>query len=82
MTDTAPAHRCRAGTGATLLAGGALAQVYQQLNNYDDNALVWFERSQQSGKRSSLYKRGMAFQNSMIDRFAEDLASRRLPRVS
>jgi phospholipase C len=65
-----------------LEAAGIDWRVYQQLNNYDDNPLAWFERFQKAPKSSSLFRRGMAFQNSLVDRFAEDVRSGRLPQVS
>jgi len=65
-----------------LQAAGVSWQVYQEADNYDDNALAWFEQFQTAAKSSPLYKRGMAFQSSLIDRFAEDVTSGRLPTVS
>ncbi|MDQ2737512.1 MAG: phospholipase, partial [Actinomycetota bacterium] len=65
-----------------LQAAGITWQVYQELDNYDDNPLAWFQQYQQAPKSSPLYARGVAVQASLLDRFAEDVASRRLPQVS
>jgi phospholipase C len=65
-----------------LQAAGVTWQIYQEANNYDDNALAWFARFQTAPKSSELYKRGMQPQSSLVDRFAEDVARHRLPQVS
>jgi phospholipase C len=65
-----------------LEAAGIDWRVHQQVNNYDDNALAWFKRFQQAPKSSPLYRCGMAVQNILVDRFAEDVATDRLPQTS
>lgn len=50
-----------------LQAAGISWQVYQEIDNYDDNALAWFKQYQQASKGSPLYQRGLAIQNSIID---------------
>jgi phospholipase C len=65
-----------------LQAAGISWQVYQEVDNYDDNPLAWFKQYQQAPKTSPLYKQGVSFQNSIIDRFAEDVATGSLPQVS
>ena len=65
-----------------LQAAGISWQVYQEVDNYDDNPLAWFSQYQQAAKSSPLYKRGISVQSSLLDRFAEDVATRRLPQVS
>jgi phospholipase C len=65
-----------------LQAAGVSWRVYQELDNYDDNPLAWFKQYQQASRRSPLYRRGIAPQNSLLDRFAEDVATGRLPQVS
>jgi phospholipase C len=65
-----------------LEAAGISWRLYQELNNYDDNPLAWFQQYQTAAKSSPLYRRGIAPQNSLVDRFAEDVATGRLPQVS
>ncbi|HWF34263.1 MAG TPA: alkaline phosphatase family protein [Solirubrobacteraceae bacterium] len=65
-----------------LEAAGIDWRVYQQVNNYDDNPLAWFKQFQQAPHSSPLYQRGLAVENSLVDRFAEDVATGNLPQVS
>ena len=65
-----------------LEAAGVSWQVYQETDNYDDNALAWFKQYQTAPKSSPLYKRGVSFQNSLLDRLSEDVTRGRLPTIS
>jgi phospholipase C len=57
-------------------------RVYQQLDNFDDNAFAWFASFQQSRPGSQLFDQGMARQVDAIEAFGEDIASGKLPQVS
>jgi phospholipase C len=63
-----------------LQAAGISWRVYQQIDNYDDNALAWFKQYQQAPKTSPLYVNGMT--DRPVTAFADDVASGRLPQVS
>jgi phospholipase C len=55
-------------------------RVYQQADNFDDNALAWFKRYQDAQPGSPLYENGMRRRDA--DAFARDVAAGRLPQVS
>jgi phospholipase C len=63
-----------------LQRAGISWRVYQQSDNFDDNALAWFRRFQQAPRSSPLYQRGLARQTAGA--FAEDVAAGKLPQVS
>ena len=55
-------------------------QVYQEEDNYDDNALAWFRRFAAAPSSSSLWQRGM--RKRPAGAFAADARAGRLPQVS
>ena len=55
-------------------------QVYQDTDNFDDNALAYFKQYQQAAKGSTLASRGMSFVG--IDKFVSDAKAGTLPAVS
>jgi len=63
-----------------LQAAGISWRVYQQVDNYDDNALAWFQQYQQAPKTSPLYVNGLA--DRPVTAFADDVAAGKLPQVS
>ncbi|MGI8507542.1 MAG: alkaline phosphatase family protein [Solirubrobacteraceae bacterium] len=63
-----------------LQRAGISWRVYQQRDNFDDNALAWFQRYQEAPKSSPLYVNGL--KDRSADAFADDVASGRLPQVS
>ncbi|WP_329578549.1 phospholipase C, phosphocholine-specific [Kitasatospora sp. NBC_01250] len=63
-----------------LQAAGISWKVYQQQDNFDDNALAWFKSFQTAPQDSPLYQRGMA--RAGADDFANDVAAGTLPAVS
>jgi phospholipase C len=54
--------------------------VYQQADNFDDNALAWFAAYQQARPGSPLYENGMRRRGP--DAFADDVTAGKLPQVS
>jgi phospholipase C len=62
-----------------LQKAGISWRVYQQPDNFDDNALAWFRQYQQAPKSSPLSVNGLS---RSADAFAEDVASDRLPQIS
>ncbi|KAF3912765.1 hypothetical protein ABW20_dc0105965 [Dactylellina cionopaga] len=60
---------------------GVTWQVYQNLNNFDDNPLHWFEQFQNAPASSELSTRGVSFDYS-LDKFYADAAAGTLPQVS
>ncbi|GAA4991374.1 phospholipase C, phosphocholine-specific [Yinghuangia aomiensis] len=63
-----------------LEAAGVSWRVYQQQDNYDDNALAWFKQFQNAPQDSSLWVNGMTRRGATA--FADDVAAGRLPAVS
>jgi phospholipase C len=63
-----------------LQAAGISWRVYQQADNYDDNALAWFKQYQQAPTTSPLYQNGMV--KRAANAFQQDVASDNLPQVS
>eukprot|EP01031_Cornospumella_fuschlensis_P026764 gene26764-32341_t len=57
-------------------------RVYQQLDNFDDNAFAWFKNFQQSRPGDVLFDKGMARQHSLMQAFEQDLQADALPQVS
>ncbi|MFC4765164.1 phosphocholine-specific phospholipase C [Dyella koreensis] len=65
-----------------LQAAGISWKVYQQSNNFDDNALAWFSNFKKSSAGQPLYDRGMATVQNLVTAFANDVANDTLPQVS
>ena len=63
-----------------LQAAGISWQVYQEEDNYDDNALEWFKVYQDAPESSPLWQRGM--QKRPAGWFEADARAGRLPQVS
>jgi phospholipase C len=59
---------------------GVSWQVYQDVNNFDDNPLAWFKQFQTASNTSVLGERGMSFIG--LDKFYSDCAAGTLPQVS
>ncbi len=59
---------------------GVSWRVYQEVDNYDDNALAWFTQFQSLDTNSPLYQKGML--KLPRDTFAQDVKSGKLPEVS
>ena len=55
-------------------------QLYQDVDNFDDNPLAWFEQFQDASNSSALYKKGMAYVG--LDKFYSDAAEGKLPAIS
>ncbi len=63
-----------------LQRAGVSWQVYQEEDNYDDNALAWFKQFAGAAPSSPLWQRGM--QKRAAGWFEADAAAGRLPQVS
>jgi phospholipase C len=63
-----------------LQAAGISWQVYQEEDNFDDNALAWFQQYAHAPTTSPLYKRGMT--KKPAGWFEDDAKAGRLPQVS
>ena len=63
-----------------LEAAGVTWRVYQEEDNFDDNALAWFANFQDAPKGSSLYENGMKRRSRSA--FLDDVANDTLPTVS
>ncbi|ROR46415.1 phosphocholine-specific phospholipase C [Kitasatospora cineracea] len=57
-------------------------KVYQQSDNFDDNALAWFANFKNAKAGQPLYDRGLATVPDLVAAFGNDLANGTLPQVS
>jgi len=65
-----------------LEAAGVSWKVYQEADNYDDNALAWFEQYRNAKPGNALHDRGMATVGNLVEAFRADVQANRLPKVS
>jgi phospholipase C len=65
-----------------LQSAGISWRVYQEVDNYDDNALAWFAAYKKAKPGSPLYDRGMAFVQDLVKAFRTDVTNNTLPAVS
>ncbi len=63
-----------------LQKAGVSWRIYQEPDNFDDNALAWFKRFQQVPKSSPLAVNGLIRRSA--EAFADDVARDRLPQIS
>jgi phospholipase C len=61
---------------------GVTWKVYEEADNYDDNALAWFEQYRNASPGEPLYSRGMSYVDNVIEAFREDVANEKLPQIS
>ena len=84
VTDDSPAFNNAYLTWTTyperLEAAGVSWQVYQEEDNYDDNALAWFKQFSNAPTSSPLWQRGM--RKRPAGWFEADARAGRLPQVS
>uniref|UniRef100_A0A7S4PFL7 Bacterial phospholipase C C-terminal domain-containing protein n=1 Tax=Paramoeba aestuarina TaxID=180227 RepID=A0A7S4PFL7_9EUKA len=57
-------------------------KVYQQRDNFDDNAFAWFNNFQQAKPGSPLYDKGMIRYLNLTAEFQKDVENDKLPQVS
>jgi phospholipase C len=65
-----------------LQKAGVSWKVYQQADNFDDNALAWFVQYRNAAPGSALYSRGMVLVNDLVSAFRADVSNNTLPKVS
>jgi phospholipase C len=84
VTDNSPAHDNVILSWTTyperLQRAGVSWQVYQEEDNYDDNALAWFRQFAAAPSSSPLWQRGM--RKRPAGAFEADARAGRLPQVS
>jgi len=84
VTDNSPAHDNVTLSWTTyperLQRAGVSWQVYQEEDNYDDNALAWFKQFASAPATSPLWQRGM--RRRPAGWFEADARAGRLPQVS
>ena len=61
---------------------GVSWKIYQQSDNFDDNALAWFVQYRNASPGNPLYDRGIATVNDVVAAFQSDVLNSTLPRVS
>lgn len=65
-----------------LETAGISWRVYQQTDNFDDNALALFRNFKSAPPSSPLYRKGLATVGDIVQTFAADVAAGTLPQVS
>lgn len=65
-----------------LQAAGISWKVYQQTDNFDDNALAWFANFKNAKSGSPLHDHGMATVSNIVTAFQNDVTNNTLPQVS
>ena len=65
-----------------LQAAGVSWKVYQQSDNFDDNALAWFTTFKNAGPGNPLHDKGIATVPDIVAAFGNDIANGTLPQVS
>ncbi|MFF2147234.1 alkaline phosphatase family protein [Kitasatospora sp. NPDC058190] len=65
-----------------LEAAGISWKVYQQSDNFDDNALAWFANFKNAKPGSPLHDKGMATVPDLVAAFQKDVDAGTLPQVS
>ncbi|GAA0679719.1 phospholipase C, phosphocholine-specific [Kitasatospora atroaurantiaca] len=65
-----------------LEAAGISWKIYQQSDNFDDNALAWFANFKKAKPGSALYDKGMATVPDLVTAFRNDIDNGTLPQVS
>ena len=65
-----------------LVKAGVSWKIYQQTDNYDDNALAWFAVYKQATAGNPLHDAGNVFSTNVVTQFQNDVASNTLPAVS
>ncbi|WP_179704631.1 phosphocholine-specific phospholipase C [Paraburkholderia bryophila] len=66
----------------TLEAAHINWKVYQEPDNFDDNALAWFQNFKVAPVGSSLHRKGLSTVPDIVQAFTADVASGNLPQVS
>lgn len=57
-------------------------RVYQQIDNFDDNAFAWFHSFQNARPGDPLFEKGLRRQKNLVQAFSDDLSNGTLPQVS
>jgi phospholipase C len=65
-----------------LQSAGVSWKVYQQADNFDDNALAWFVQYRNANPGNPLYDRGRATVVDLASAFQADVSNNILPKVS
>jgi phospholipase C len=68
--------------GETLEAAGVSWRVYQETDNFDDNAFAWFKNFREAAPGSPLFDKGMRRNADVLEALAADVAAGALPHVS
>jgi phospholipase C len=61
---------------------GVSWKIYQQSDNFDDNALAWFVQYRNASPGNPLYGRGIVTVSDIVAAFQSDVTNSTLPRVS
>jgi phospholipase C len=83
IDNTEPSKGFTWTTYAEMLQNAGVSwKVYQQTDNYDDNALAWFANFINAKPGNPLYDRGMVKSSDVVSEFQTDITNGTLPTVS
>jgi phospholipase C len=83
LDDSQPDDGLSWTTYAELLQdAGVTWKVYQESDNFDDNALEWFKNFMNAKSGSALYDNGVATVSNLVTAFQNDVTNNTLPTVS
>lgn len=68
--------------GEVLDKKGVTWKVFQELENFDDNAFAWFRKYREADKDSTLFKNGMSRVKELASAFGKAMDENKLPQVS
>lgn len=68
--------------GEVLDKKGVTWKVFQELENFDDNAFAWFKNYREADKESTLHKNGMSRVKELASAFGKAMDENKLPQVS
>ncbi|WP_321818814.1 MULTISPECIES: phosphocholine-specific phospholipase C [unclassified Paraburkholderia] len=83
LDNAEPAQGFKWQTVAEMLETAGISwRVYQQADNFDDNALALFQSFKAASPGSPLYRKGMATVDDIVQAFSRDVETGQLPQVS
>jgi phospholipase C len=83
LDDSQPDDGLSWTTYAELLQNAGVSwKVYQESDNFDDNALEWFKNFMNAKSGSALYDNGVATVSNLVTAFQDDVTNNTLPTVS
>lgn len=83
LDDSIPSEGAEWKTVAEILEENKISwKVYQETDNFDDNAFAWFTNFKNSKKGDPIFDKGMIRSKSVIDDFTNDVNNNSIAQVS